>query len=116
MQVTSINQAPYNYSKPNFRGKLINTPALEKFTSELSPCSKKTFEHYKEMIESVDDGREFVYKYLCDNPSLGFAGIHYGNGEQTHNAAPLLFDRISNSLSMFKELADIVIYSTRKNV
>jgi hypothetical protein len=111
MYVTGINQVNYNYSKPAFRGKLISTPALEKFEAGLNTSGKKTFEQYKKIIESVDDGREFVYKYMCDNPSLGFAGIHYGKCEQTCKETPILFDKISNSLSMFKELADMTTYS-----
>ena len=107
MYVTGINQANYNYSKPNFRGKIINTPALEKFTAELSPSGKETFVRYKEMIESVDDGREFVYKYMCDNPSLGYAGIHDGKCEKNCKKTPILFDKISNSLGMFKELVEM---------
>ncbi len=69
MQINSFNSAN-SYTRnnhPNFAGKILNTPDLERLKNSLSARDYVDLNKKFEEIESIDDGREFYYSINAKN-------------------------------------------------
>lgn len=58
MQVLPISN---NYNKTSFNGKFLKTPALKRYINEMGTEEFFAFQTKNKIMESVNDGKEYLY-------------------------------------------------------
>ena len=98
MQINNIN------SNQNFTAKLIDTYALRKFKAGLSEIQADTFEKIIKDIETVNDGKKFIYNpILIGNNKINRIHEVDANGKIIN--PPKFVDYEGKSLNIFEQMS-----------
>ncbi|MBO6087621.1 hypothetical protein J6P92_04655 [bacterium] len=113
MQVQRVQNNNYN---TNFKGTIKNNKALQELKAGLAPIQLKKLGEYIDTVESVKDGKTFVYKLvpIAENktmvPTIS-QEIAYDRFHDKLTTAPIFRDTDKKDpLNVFKQLADLYKY------
>ena len=113
MQIQRVQNNNYN---TNFKGTIKNNKALQELKEGLSPIQLKKLGEYIDTVESVKDGKTFVYKLvpIAENktmvPTIS-QEIAYDGFHDKLTTAPIFRDTDKKDpLNVFKQLASLYEY------
>ncbi|MBR6127598.1 hypothetical protein IKQ21_07940 [bacterium] len=93
----------YGITSTSFNGKFLPTPALEKYQAGLNDAQKAIYSTQKTLIESVNDGKEYVYDVFGMSPIC--ATIYEKNKSGTKELLiPIFSDYERYSADLFDSL------------
>ena len=104
MQVQRIQ-----YNNINFKGNIVESGALKKFQAGLNNSEKAKFNSYVNIIKNSKDKCNYIFDYVqIGNESKGrrIATISLQNKNKTIQHPPILSDKDTNALKLFKKLAE----------
>ena len=113
MQIQRVQNNNYN---TNFKGTIKTNKALQELKEGLSPIQLKKLGEYIDTVESVKDGKTFVYKLvpIAENktmvPTIS-QEIAYDGFHDKLTTAPIFRDTDKKDpLNVFKQLASLYKY------
>lgn len=104
MRIERVQNYDSNLNK-NFTGSLVDNYPLRKFKGSLSAVDADIFEKYIGIIQSVDDGKKFVYKPELIGNNL-FAKIYEVDKNGNLINPPRFVVHKKNPMALFKQLAN----------